>query len=29
MSTKYVLINGTILSGVAKIDNCALAIDDE
>lgn len=29
MSIKYVLINGTILSGVAKIDNCALAIDDE
>ncbi len=29
MSVKYVLINGTVLSGVAKIDNCALAIDDQ
>lgn len=29
MSVKYVLINGTVLSGVAKIDNCALAINDE
>ena len=29
MNVKYVLINGTVLSGVAKIDNCALAINDE
>ena len=29
MNIRYVLINGTILSGVAKIENCALAIDEE
>ena len=29
MSIKYVLINGTIISGVASINDCAISIDDE
>lgn len=27
-NTQYVLINGTVISGVAHIENCAVAIDD-
>ncbi len=29
MSTPYVLINGTVISGVAHIENCALSIDSD
>lgn len=29
MSIKYVLINGTVISGVASISDCALSIDDQ